>query len=153
MRDFESRHCQLHKFCDEHLFEQVNTSTDGNQLPVFRCTNVHLRRNSRPLFRRAVLYDVMSQSELTTMAVFFYRCARRCMLDRTTSAATWRNSTPTSAATSSPICLSLLKLSSTSACPMAVKILLLCYKTSLPTVEFCRIHKSLKRRLFPNNCY
>ena len=53
---------------DEHLFRQVNTITGCNQLPVFCCTNVHLRRNTPPLFRREVLDDVMSQSELTTIS-------------------------------------------------------------------------------------
>ena len=40
--------------CDEHLFGQV--STGGYQLPIFRCTNVHLQRYARPLFRRAVYW-------------------------------------------------------------------------------------------------
>ena len=56
----------IHKFCDEHLFRQVSTSTGCNQLPIFCCTNVHLRRHTRPHFKRAFLDDVMSQSELTT---------------------------------------------------------------------------------------
>ena len=58
----------IHEFCDDHLIQQVNTSTGRNQLPVFQCTNVHLRRNTRPLFRRAVLDVTMSQSELTTIS-------------------------------------------------------------------------------------
>ena len=48
--------CRLNntRVCDEHLFGQVSTCTGHYQLPIFRCTNVHLRRCARPLFRRAV---------------------------------------------------------------------------------------------------
>ena len=52
------------------LFRQVNTSTGHNQLPVFHCTNVHLRRNTCPLFQHAIQDDIMSQSELTTSLLF-----------------------------------------------------------------------------------
>ena len=55
----------IQEFCDEHLFGQANKSTGCYKMPVFRCTNVHLWRNTHPLFRRVVLDGVMSQSELT----------------------------------------------------------------------------------------
>ena len=42
------------------LLGQVSTCTGRNQLPIFRCTEVQLRRHTRPL-----LDDVMSQNEIT----------------------------------------------------------------------------------------
>ena len=35
--------------------------------PIFYCTNVDLRRDTRPPFRLAILDDAMSQSELSTI--------------------------------------------------------------------------------------
>ena len=53
--------------CDEHLFGQVSTPTGPYQLPMFGCTNVRLRRDSSRPFRRAILDEIMRQSELTTL--------------------------------------------------------------------------------------
>ena len=51
------------EFCVEHLFGQVNTTIGCNQLPIFCCTNVHLRRNTCQLFRLAASDDVMSEND------------------------------------------------------------------------------------------
>ena len=45
------------------MFKIKNYSTGRNQLLMFGCTNVHLRRQTHPrYFKRAVLDDVMSQN-------------------------------------------------------------------------------------------
>ena len=43
--------CKLNntQVCDEHLFGQVSTCTGRNQLPKFRCRNVHPGRHTRSL--------------------------------------------------------------------------------------------------------
>ena len=58
------------------LIGQVNTSTGPNQLAVFCCTNAHLWRNTCMLFWRAILDDVMSQSELTTIGLNYEKLLR-----------------------------------------------------------------------------
>ena len=64
-------HWQLHfeierEYTFVSLSGQVSTCSGRNQLPIFRCTEVQLRRPTRPL-----LDDVMNQNELTIS--IFYR--------------------------------------------------------------------------------
>ena len=42
------------RVCDDHLFEQVSTHSGRHHLPIFPCTNLHLRRYTHPLFRPSV---------------------------------------------------------------------------------------------------
>ena len=60
--------CKLIKTwdCDEHLFRQVSAWTGRYQLPIFRCTKVHLRRDARPQCG-CHIDDVMSYNSLTTL--------------------------------------------------------------------------------------
>ena len=58
-RDFyhlNTRHKIVQIWNVSGLFWQINISTGRNQLLVFRCTNVHLWRNTCSLFKRAVIF-------------------------------------------------------------------------------------------------
>ena len=58
---YSDPHCK--DFWLDVLVGQVNTSAGRYQLPIFNGTIVHLRRNTCPLFRRAVSDDIMSDSQ------------------------------------------------------------------------------------------